>query len=142
MARVKQGDTVKVHYTGKLDDGTVFDTSYERQPLQFTVGQGQVIPGVEEAVVGMQPGEDKSTQVPADKAYGPHRDEWVAELDKNQLPDNLDPQPGQSLKLSLEDGRQIPVTVVGVTDDKLKVDANHPLAGETLNFELKLVEII
>ena len=141
MAQAKKGDTVKVHYTGKLEDGTVFDTSIERDPLQFTIGEGQVIPGFEQAVVGMNPGESKTTKVPADKAYGPHRKEMVLAVDRNQFPVDLKPKIGQQLQSRQADGRTIRVTVTDVSESSVTLDANHPLAGKDLTFDIQLVEI-
>ncbi len=142
MAEAKQGDTVKVHYTGKLDDGTVFDTSAEREPLQFTIGQGQIIPGFEEAVVGMSEGESKTTQIPSDAAYGPHRDEMIVEVDRSQFPPNLDPEVGQQLQIRQPDGQAIVVTVTDLSDESATLDANHPLAGKDLTFDIELVQVV
>jgi FKBP-type peptidyl-prolyl cis-trans isomerase 2 len=142
MAEAKQGDTVKVHYTGKLDDGTVFDTSAEREPLQFTIGQGQIIPGFEEAVVGMNEGESKTTQIPSDAAYGPHRDEMIVEVDRSQFPPNLDPEVGQQLQIRQPDGQAIVVTVTDLSNESATLDANHPLAGKDLTFDIELVQVV
>lgn len=142
MAEAKQGDTVKVHYTGKLDDGTVFDTSAEREPLQFTIGQGQIIPGFEEAVVGMSEGESKTTQIPSDAAYGPHRDEMIVEVERSQFPPNLDPEVGQQLQIRQPDGQAIVVTVTDLSDESATLDANHPLAGKDLTFDIELVQVV
>jgi FKBP-type peptidyl-prolyl cis-trans isomerase 2 len=134
MAGAKNGDTVKVHYTGKLEDGTVFDTSVERDPLQFTIGQGQVIPGFEQAVVGMNPGESKTSKIPADKAYGPHRKEMILVVDRNQIPVELKPKVGQQLQSRQAEGRTIRVTVTDVSESSVTLDANHPLAGKGPDF--------
>ena len=142
MAEAKNGDTVKVHYTGKLEDGTVFDTSIERDPLQFTIGEGQVIPGFEQAVAGMNPGESKTTKVPEDKAYGPRRKEMVLVVDRNQFPVDLKPKVGQQLQSRQADGRTIRVTVTEVSESSVTLDANHPLAGKDLTFDVQLVEIV
>ena len=142
MAQAKNGDTVKVHYTGKLEDGTVFDTSINRDPLQFTIGENQVIPGFEQAVVGMNPGESKTTKVPADKAYGPHHKEMVIVVDRNQFPANLEPKVGQQLQIRQADGRAIVVTVTDVSESSVTLDANHPLAGKDLTFDIQLIEIL
>jgi peptidylprolyl isomerase len=141
MAQAKTGDTVKVHYTGKLDDGTVFDTSSDREPLQFTIGQGQLIPDFEQAVVGMNPGESKTIQIPSENAYGPHRQEMVMEVDRSEFPENLEPKVDQRLQVSQSDGRTFPVTVTGVSESKVTLDANHPLAGKDLTFDIQLSEI-
>ncbi len=142
MAQAKNGDTVKVHYTGKLNDGTVFDTSTDRDPLQFTIGQGQVIPGFEQAVVGMNSGESKTTKVSADKAYGPHRKEMVLVIERSQLPVDLKPKVGQQLQSRQADGRTIRVMVTDVSESSVTLDANHPLAGKDLTFDIQLVEIV
>jgi peptidylprolyl isomerase len=142
MAQAKSGDTVKVHYTGKLDDGTVFDTSAEREPLQFTIGQGQLIPDFEQAVVGMNPGESKTVQIPSENAYGPHRAEMVMEVDRSEFPEDLEPKVDQRLQVSQSDGRTFPVTVTDVSESKVTLDANHPLAGKDLTFEVELSEIV
>jgi peptidylprolyl isomerase len=142
MAQAKHGDTVKVQYTGKLEDGTVFDTSIDRDPLQFTVGEGQLIPGFEQAVAGMNPGESKTTKVPADKAYGPHRKEMAHAVDRNQFPAHLKPEVGQRLQLRQADGRTMVVTVTDVSESSVTLDANHPLAGEDLTFDIRLIEIV
>lgn len=142
MAQVKKGDTVNVHYTGKLKDGTVFDSSADREPLQFTLGEGQIIPGFEQGVIGMKPGETKTVDIPADKAYGPHRKELVLVVNKSKIPAHLKPEVGQQLKLNQPDGRAVPVRVTNVSESKVTLDANHPLAGKDLTFEIELVEIV
>ncbi|MFQ6057453.1 MAG: peptidylprolyl isomerase [Anaerolineae bacterium] len=142
MAQAKHGDTVKVHFTGKLEDGTVFDTSINRDPLQFTIGEGQIIPGFEQAVVGMNPGESKTTKVPADKAFGPHREEMVLVVERNQLPVHLQPKVGQQLQMRQADGQIILVKVTDVSESSVTLDANHPLAGKDLTFDIQLIEII
>lgn len=141
MAAAKQGDTVKVHYIGKLEDGTVFDTSREREPLEFTIGEGQVIPGFEAAVVGMEAGKTRSTTVPPDQAYGERRTDRILTVERDQFPDDLDPQVGQQLEVRQPDGQAVPVTVARVSDADVTLDANHPLAGRELTFEMELVEI-
>lgn len=141
MAQAKAGDNVKVHYTGKLDDGTVFDSSVEREPLQFSLGSGNVIPGFEEAIVGMAPGESKTTQIPPDQAYGPTREELVITVEKEQIPTDLSVEVGQQLQISQNNGQVIPVIVTDVSDSKVTLDANHPLAGQQLTFDIQLVEV-
>jgi FKBP-type peptidyl-prolyl cis-trans isomerase 2 len=142
MAEAKQGDTVKVHYTGKLNDGTVFGSSVDREPLQLTIGNGQVIPDVEQAVVGMNPGESKTVKVLPEQAYGLYQEEMVVEVDRNQLPSDLELEFGKQLQVRQQDGQKAVVTVVDVSESSVKLDANHPLAGEELTFDLQLVEII
>lgn len=142
MAQAKQGDTVNVHYTGRLQDGTVFDSSVGRDPLQFTIGEGQLIPGFEKGVVGMNPGETKTVEIPSDEAYGPHHDEMVMVVDKNQMPPDLNPQVGDQLQMRHESGQIVIVTVSDVTDKDITLDANHPLAGKDLIFDLELADIV
>ncbi len=142
MTQAKQGDTVNVHYTGKLVDGTIFDTSRNRNPLQFTIGKGQVIMGFEQAINGMNTGESKTITVPMNNAYGPHREEMVITMDRSKLPSDLDPKVGQRLELTQMDDRNILVTVTYVTDSMLILDANHPLSGKDLIFDIELVGIL
>lgn len=141
MTQAKKGDTVKVHYTGALDDGTVFDSSNGRDPLEFTVGEGAVIQGLEEAVEGMSPGEEKTVKVGADRAYGPHHEEMVVDVERKRIPSDIKPEVGLKLQISREDGKISPVTVTGVTEEKVTLDANHPLAGKDLTFEIKLLDV-
>jgi len=136
------GDTVKVHYTGTLEDGTVFDTSVGREPLQFTLGAGQMIPGFEQGVLGMKLGESKSITIPPDQAYGPVYDELVWVVDRAQLPLGLEPEMGQRLQMTSAQGQIIIVTVIEVSATNITVDANHRLAGKTLTFEIQLVAIL
>ncbi|MBU1076564.1 MAG: peptidylprolyl isomerase [Spirochaetes bacterium] len=141
MSEAKSGDAVKVHYTGKLDNGTVFDSSKEKPPLEFTIGVGQIIPGFEDAVIGMKKGESKNVKIEADKAYGKRRDDLVIKLGKEKIPKDLDPTVGQNLELKQEDGRTLIALVTEITDTDMTLDVNHPLAGKDLNFEIELVEI-
>lgn len=142
MAQAKMGDTVKVHYTGKLDDGTVFDSSADREPLQFTIGSGNIIPGFEQAVVGMSLGDSKTEKIPIDQAYGPYVDEMVVTIERRQMPADLEPEVGQQLQIQQPNGQIIPVIVTDVSDSQVTLDANHPLAGEDLIFDINLVEIL
>ncbi|KPL04127.1 MAG: peptidylprolyl isomerase [candidate division Zixibacteria bacterium SM23_73_2] len=142
MTKAKNGDRVKVHYTGKLDDGRVFDSSVKREPIEFIIGKGQVIPGFEKAVEGMNPGESKTTKVPPEKAYGPRREEMIVEVEREKIPAQLDPKVGQRLQLQQPDGRVIRVTVTDVSESSVTLDANHPLAGKELTFDIQLVEIV
>jgi len=141
MAQAKTGDTVKVHYTGKLDDGTVFDTSANREPLQFTIGEGQLIPDFEQSVVGMNPGESKTIQIPSDNAYGPHHEEMVMVVDRKEFPENLEPTVDQRLQVRQQDGQEFAVTVIAVSETQVTLDGNHPLAGKDLSFDIQLTEI-
>lgn len=141
MAQAKLGDTVTVHYTGKLTDGTVFDSSTGGEPLEFTIGEGQLIPGFEEAVVGMNAGESKTTHIPVEEAYGSYRPEMVIEVERDQMPPEMQPEVGQQLQIQQPTGEVIPVVVTDVSESVVKLDANHPLAGEELVFDIQLVEI-
>ncbi len=142
MVQAKKGDTVRIHYTGRLEDGTVFDTSRRRHPLQFTLGSGQVIAGVENAVAGMNIGESKTAVIPAEQAYGPRRDDMIMTVKKDQLPPDLDAKVGQRLEFTQMDNQTILVTVTGITESSMTLDANHPLAGKTLMFDIELVGIV
>jgi len=142
MAQAGTSDTVRVHYTGTHDDGTVFDTSSGREPLEFTIGSGQVIPGFDSAVDGMSPGDSETVKIPAEQAYGPHREEMMLEVDRAQVPAELDPQVGERLEIKQQDGQSIPVTVTAITETLVTLDGNHPLAGQALTFEIELVEIV
>ena len=141
MTQAKTGDSVKVHYTGKRDDGAIFDSSVDRDPLEFTLGGGQVIPGFEEAVVGMSLNDSKTVTIPADQAYGPHNPEMVVTVDRDRFPDDVEPQVGQQLQMRQEGDRVIVVTVRNVSEAGVELDANHPLAGKDLTFEIQLVEL-
>ena len=138
MAQAKQGDTVTVHYTGKLDDGTVFDSSVEREPLEFTLGEGLVIPGFENAVIGMNAGEKKTVDIASEEAYGPYSDELILSVNREQFPEDIQPEVGQSLQVQQPNGQPVVVTVAAVADEEVKLDANHPLAGKDLTFEIEL----
>ena len=141
LAKAKEGDTVKVHYTAKLENGTVFDSSVMRDPLEFTIGEGLLIPGFEHAVVGMCPGESKTEKITAEQAYGPHRDEMVLDVDKSQFPPGLEPEIGQQLQIRQANGLITDVTVIDINNSQVTLDANHPLAGRDLLFDIQLVEI-
>ena len=140
-ATAKEGDTVKVHYTGTLDDGTVFDSSIGREPLQFTLGEGQMIPGFEQGVLGMKLGESKTFTIPADQAYGPYHEGLVGEISRDQLQPGREPEVGQQLQATQTNGQIIIVTIINVSETNVTVDANHELAGEDLTFAIQLVEI-
>lgn len=141
MATATNGDTVHVHYTGRLDDGTVFDSSEGRDPLAFTVGAGQVVPGFDEAVSGMQVGDEKTVRIAPGDGYGERRDDLVLDVPNEQLPDGLVPEVGMELGLRGQDGQTMPVRVAAVGTDAITLDANHPLAGKTLTFDVTLVAI-
>ncbi|MGA7932439.1 MAG: peptidylprolyl isomerase [Kovacikia sp.] len=141
MTQAKHGDTVKVHYTGKLEDGTVFDSSTEREPLEFTIGEGNIIPGFEKAVVGMDLGQSKTEIIPTEQAYGPYQEEMVVTIDRKQMPAEIAPEVGQQLHIQQPNGQVLPVIITDVSDVTVTLDANHPLAGENLTFDIQLVEI-
>ncbi|MBC8412160.1 MAG: peptidylprolyl isomerase [Nitrospira sp.] len=142
MAAVENGNTVKVHYTGTLDNGEIFDSSRDREPLEFTLGQGQLIDGFEKAVIGLSAGESTVVRIEADNAYGLHREELVIEIKREHVPANIDLQEGAQLSLSNPEGGVINVVVTSVEDDHITVDANHPLANKDLTFNIELVEIL
>lgn len=141
MSQAKEGDKVKVHYTGTLDDGSVFDSSREREPLEFTIGQSQLLPAFEEAVNGLAAGETATQKIGAVDAYGERSEELVFEVEKTFLPEGMQPEVGLSLSLKKEDGSAMPVTISAVGEEKVTIDANHPLAGMDLTFEIELIEI-
>jgi peptidylprolyl isomerase len=141
MHQVKKGDTVKVHYHGRLEDGTTFDSSQGREPLEFEVRSGMVIAGFDEGVTGMQVGEKKTIHIPSSEAYGPVQQEMIMEFPKNRFPADLTPEVGMQLNMSNGQGQNFPVVIVEVRDDVVVLDANHPLAGKDLIFDLELVEI-
>ena len=142
MSQAKTGDTVHVHYTGKLDDGTEFDSSAGRDPLEFAVGGGQVIAGFDKAVEGMTAGDTKSVRIPAEEAYGSHHVQLVQEVPRSALPDEIEPVVGMRLQTPGPEGQAIQLVVTAVSADSITVDGNHPLAGQALNFEIELVKIV
>lgn len=141
MQTVKNGDTVKVHYHGRLTNGTTFDSSEGRAPLEFQVGAGMVIKGFENGVLDMKVGDKKTIHIPVDQAYGPKSEEMIIEFPKENMPPDLNPQIGDELQMSNPQGQVFQVKVVGVNDQSITLDANHALAGEDLIFDLELVEI-
>ncbi len=141
MTQAKQGDTVKIHYTGRLQDGSVFDSSSGREPLQFTIGGGQVIQGFEDAVAGMQAGENKTVEIPCVKAYGERNPSMVMQVDRKHVPADIDPEIGQRLQMGSPSGELIVVEIIEVNDENITLDANPPLAGEDLTFDIELVAI-
>ncbi|MBM9596046.1 FKBP-type peptidyl-prolyl cis-trans isomerase [Roseitranquillus sediminis] len=141
MSKANAGDTVAMHYTGSLSDGTRFDSSEGREPLKFTLGQGEIIPGLERAVEGMEPGEEKTVTIPADEAYGARDPSRVQTVPREQVPPEVPTDPGTQLELQTPAGHRIPVVVTERTESEVTLDANHPLAGKDLTFDVKLVEI-
>ena len=141
MEQAKAGDTVKVHYHGRLTDGTTFDSSSGREPLEFQVGSGQVIKGFDDGVSGMAVGEKKTIQIPVDEAYGQKEENMIVEFPKSNFPPELTPELGMSLNMTNGSGQVIPVTIVDIKEESVVLDANHPLAGQDLIFDIELVEI-
>ena len=144
MSQAKQGDTVRVHYTGKLKDGQVFDSSRQGDPLELTLGEAQVIEGFEQAIEGMSPGQSRTVEILADDAYGQHDPNRVLEVPRDQIPSELTEKiaVGLELQIEQEDGVAVPVVVAELSDSTITLDANHPLAGSDLTFDLELVEIV
>ncbi len=169
MAQAKSGDRVRVHYTGSLEDGSVFDSSEEQpqdtscgcsstkghdggcgcgpdesadEPLEFVIGGGQLIPKFEAAVIGLEPGQSITVMIAADDAYGAHAEEMVAVIERSEIPADINPEPGHQMEVILEDGSPLPVLVTEVTDTTITLDGNHPLAGRDLTFTIRLVEIL
>ena len=141
MTQAKEGDTVRISYTGTLTDGTVFDTSEGRDPLEFTIGSGQIIPGLDQAMPGMEVGEKKRVEIGVMEAYGPSHSDRVLEVPLEELPADIPREEGITLAMQGPDGQQVPVRVVAVSDTKMTLDANHPLAGQDLVFDVELVSI-
>ena len=142
MANAKHGDTVKIHYTGLLDDGKVFDSSWDGAPLEFTLGEGKVLKGIESAVVGMSAGETRKVNILSDDAYGPYRDDFIVSINRSLFPPDIEPVEGLSLDLNRPGGETVQAMVIKVTDESVTLDANHALAGKDLTFEIDLLEII
>ncbi|HVI45912.1 MAG TPA: peptidylprolyl isomerase, partial [Chitinophaga sp.] len=141
METVKNGDTVKVHYHGRLTNGTTFDSSEGRPPLEFKVGAGMVIKGFENGVLDMKVGDKKTIHIPVDQAYGPKNDEMIMDFPKENMPADLNPEVGMQLQMSNPEGQVFPVRVAAISSEFITLDANHPLAGEDLVFDLELVSI-
>ncbi|MEK7851198.1 MAG: peptidylprolyl isomerase [Deltaproteobacteria bacterium] len=142
MAQVKAGDKVRVHYVGSLEDGTVFDSSREGEPMEFAVGERMLIPGFEDAVIGMSAGDSKTVSIPPEDAYGSHIEELITVVERSQIPTSLEPKIGMMLQADSDDGMVVPFTVKEVTEDSVILDGNHPLAGKGLTFEIELLEIV
>lgn len=142
MKSAGSGDTVRVHYTGTLDDGSVFDSSKDRDPLEFIIGDGQMIQGFEKAVTGMNVGDTKTVKIAANEAYGAHREELVIKLSRAQFPDNIVPVAGLQLSLKSPEGQIVNAVITSVDGDSVLLDANHPLAGKDLTFDIEIMEIL
>lgn len=141
MSKARTGDVVRVHYTGTLDDGSTFDSSRGREPLEFTLGNGEVVPGFDAAVLGMAIGEVKTVTLEPEDAYGEHHDERMMQVPRSALPADVTPEPGMELQAEAPNGEVIALVVVEADDVQVTLDANHPLAGEALTFEIELVEV-
>ncbi len=141
MQQVKKGDQIKVHYHGRLTDGTIFDSSAGRQPLEFEVGSGMVIKGFDEGVTGMAVGDKKTISIPADEAYGPRQEEMVIEFPIKNFPPDITPEVGMTLQMHGDNGQELPVVITAINEESITLDANHPLAGKELVFDLELVDI-
>ena len=142
MVQAKLGDTVRIHYTGSLDDGSVFDSSEGREPLEFRLGEGAVIPGFENAVLGMTIGDTETIRIEPNDAYGDYDEELLFDIEPDDLPEEIEPQVGMILQISSEDGAISDVVIKEIDEDCITIDANHPLAGCTLNFKISLVAVI
>jgi FKBP-type peptidyl-prolyl cis-trans isomerase 2 len=142
MTQAKMGDTVKVHYKGKLDTGILFDTTEGSDPLQFTIGSKSLIQGFEEAVVGMSPGESKIVDIPPEKGYGRYRDDRVFKIDKKDFPEDIVPAEGMTLEIAASNGVMVSVQITEIEGSTITLDANHPFVEQTLTYEIKLVEIV
>ncbi|MEL6920185.1 MAG: peptidylprolyl isomerase [Pseudomonadota bacterium] len=141
MTNAQHGNTVHIHYTGRFSDGTVFDTSDGREPLAFELGSGQVIPGLDKAMRGMAVGEKKTVEIPCAEAFGEHHAEGVQEVPRDQMPAEMDPQVGMQLQAEAPNGEAVMLVVTAVANDIVTVDANHPLAGKDLTFDVELVSV-
>ncbi len=139
--KAKVGDKVRVHYTLRIDD-EVFESSVGMKPIEFVIGNGDLLPGFENGVIDMSPGETKTIHIPAEEAYGPRDENKVFDFDRSRAPEGFEPEIGQMVQMYRPDGKSIIVTVVDITDEYFKMDANHPLAGKDLTFDLELVEIV
>ncbi len=142
MKQAQKGDTVKVHFKGTLDDGTVFADSKDGEPVQFTIGEGALIPGFEEETVGMSEGDQKSVRLEAERAFGNKRDELVSTVPRNAIPDNIDLSVGLQLQMNSSSGQPVQVVVTDVAEEEITIDANPPLAGHPLTFDIELVEVV
>ena len=142
MTQAKSGDTVTIQYTGRLEDNSVFDTSVYREPIQLTIGQGRTIPALEEAIIGMETGESKTVEIPSEQAYGAYQKELVHTVSRKVLPVEMEPKIGKRLKATSMDGRAFSVTIKDVSENSVTMDANHPLAGKDLTFDIELIAII
>ncbi len=142
MTQVKEGDKVRVNYKGTLEDGTVFDTTQDREPMEFTLGEGMILPGFEKAVIGLSVKDTTSVSLAPDEAYGQYDEKQVVSVDRSEIPTDVELEPGMVLQVAGEDGQAFNVTLTDISEDAVTLDGNHPLAGESLTFEIELLEIL
>jgi len=142
MTQAKNGDTVQVHYTGRLGDGTIFDSSRDRDPLKFTLGQHQVIPGFEQAVIGMEPGQSRTAEISVDQAYGPRDEQLLLTIGRQQVPADIEIDVGDRVQIRRRDGGTLIATIAEISETSITLDGNHPLAGQDLTFDIELVAIV
>ncbi len=142
MAQAKAGDTVRVHYEGQLSDGTIFDSSLEREPIEFILGQDTVIPGFEQAVIGMEVGESKDVSIPPEEGFGDYSEDLVVNIEKTILPPDINPELGMQLEVSSEEETPRVFTIADIAEDSITLDGNHPLAGAEIAFKIELLEIL
>jgi peptidylprolyl isomerase len=142
MAQAKAGDTVRVHYEGQLSDGTIFDSSLAREPIEFILGQDTVIPGFEQAVIGMEAGESKDVSIPPDEGFGDYSEDLVVNIEKTILPPDINPELGMQLEVSSEEETPRVFTIADIAEDSITLDGNHPLAGKEIAFKIELLEIL
>jgi peptidylprolyl isomerase len=141
MVAAKQGDKVRVHYTGTLEDGSVFDSTEGQEPFEFTIGSGEVLPDFENAIVGLEPGDETEVKIISENAYGDYRDDLCFPVEKSYFPEGIEPKVGEFFSLQLKNGNTVVVKVKEIQNETIILDANHPLSGKDLNFKIKLVEI-
>jgi len=142
MVAAKQGDTVRVHYTGTLEDGSIFDSTEGQEPFEFTIGSGEVLPDFENAIVGLEPGQEAEVKILSENAYGDYRDDLCFPVERNYFPEGIEPKIGEFFSLQLKNGNTVVVKVKEIQENTVVLDANHPLSGKDLNFKIKLVEIV
>ena len=142
MVAAKQGDRVKVHYKGTLEDGSIFDSTEGQEPFEFTIGSGEVLPDFENAIVGLEPGNETNVKILSENAYGNYREDLCFPVERNYFPPNIEPKVGEFFSLQLKNGNTVVVKVKDIQGDTVILDANHPLAGEDLNFQIKLIKIL
>jgi len=142
MVAAKKGDKVRVHYTGTLEDGAIFDSTEGQEPFEFTIGSGEVLPDFENAIVGLEPGQETEVKILSENAYGNYRDDLCFPVEKSYFPEGIEPKIGEFFSLQLKNGNTVVVKVKEIQENSVILDANHPLSGKDLNFKIKLVEIV